>query len=209
MADRVGAVILAAGLSRRMGRPKMALPWGDTTIVGQVARVLRDAGAAPVVAVTGGSREAVEAALAGLPVTLAYNPDFANDAMLTSLQVGVRALPGDAVACLVALGDQPQIEVEVARAVLAAYRETGAALIVPSYQMRRGHPWLTGRELWPDLLAMQPPASLKDFLNAHAALIRYLPVDTSSVLQDIDTPEDYRREKGSTSFPPFSPKASK
>lgn len=198
MADRVGAVILAAGLSRRMGRPKMALPWGDTTIIGQVVRVLLAAGAAPLVAVTGGSREVVEAALSGLPVTLAYNPDFANGAMLTSLQVGLRALPDDVTACLVALGDQPQIEVEVTRAVLSVYHQAGAQLIVPSYHMRRGHPWLAGRELWPDLLALASPTTssnvtLRDFLDTHAPAIHYLPVEAPSVLQDVDTPEDYRR----------------
>ena len=187
-----GAVVLAAGLSRRMGQPKMALPWGETTVVGQVASVLLGAGAAPVVVVTGGAREQVEKAVEGLPVTLAYNPLYANGEMICSLQAGLRALPPETSACLMALGDQPQIETGVARELIAAFRASHDVLLIPSYQMRRGHPWLIRRDLWPGLLAMQPPATLRDFLREHAPLIRYLEVDTPSVLQDLDTPEDYR-----------------
>jgi molybdenum cofactor cytidylyltransferase len=61
--------------------------------------------------------------------------------------------------------------------------------------MRRGHPWLVDRALWPELLALQSPYTLRDFLTAHAGEIRYLDVDTDSILQDLDTPEDYTQQK--------------
>ncbi|MFM8320352.1 MAG: NTP transferase domain-containing protein [Chloroflexota bacterium] len=191
----VGAVILAAGQSRRMGQPKMALPWGDTTVIGRVAQVLLQAGAGPVVAVTGGARQTVEAALQGLPVQCAHNPRFAEDQMAFSLQTGLQALPPGVDAALVALGDQPQLEVGPVRQVLAAYRAERAPLVIPSFEMRRGHPWLIDRRLWPEALALQPPATLRQLLNAHAAAICYVTVDSASILADLDTPEDYQRAR--------------
>jgi len=65
--------------------------------------------------------------------------------------------------------------------------------MIPSYQMRRGHPWMLDRSLWAAALELRLPTTLRDFLNQHASLIHYLPVDTVSVLQDLDTPGDYER----------------
>jgi molybdenum cofactor cytidylyltransferase len=214
--SEIAAVILAAGLSRRMGQPKMALPWGDTTVIGQVVRVLAEVGARPLVVVSGGAAELVVAALvaalgktgaatrasmraatrAAPTTTTVFNPDFANGEMLASLQVGIRALPDSVEACLVALGDQPQIEVGVVKTILETYLQTGGTLWAPSFHMRRGHPWLIQRALWPDLLSMTSPATVRDFLNRHAAAIQYVAVDRDSILQDLDTPEDYDQWTG-------------
>ena len=198
--SEIGAVILAAGLSSRMGQPKMALPWRDTTVIGQVARVLSQAGARPVVAVTGAEPALVGAAfMAALPDPdagiLALNPDYANGEMLLSLQAGVRALPETAEACLVALGDQPQIEPEVVSLILSSYRQDGGILLVPSVHMRRGHPWLIHRALWPDLLGLASPSTPRDFLNRHAGEIRYMNVERESILADLDTPEEYEKAR--------------
>lgn len=187
----IAAVVLAAGLSRRMGRPKLVLPWGTTTVIGRVASVLLEAGASPVVVVTGGAHTLVEQALEGLPARTAFNPCHAEDQMILSLKIGLAELPMTIEAVLVALGDQPQIEPAVVEAVMTEYRASRAAIVVPSYQMRRGHPWLLDRQLWPTLLALAPPATLRDFLQAQAGLIRYLPVESASILKDLDTPEDY------------------
>ncbi len=194
---KVGAVVLAAGQSQRMGRPKLALPWGERSVIEQVVATLAEAGIAQIVVVTGGAREAVEAALTGHPVRLAYNPDFARSEMLSSLQVGIHALESSGsqalAALLVVLGDQPTIEASVVRAVVATYLATGAPLVVPSYQMRRGHPWLVERGLWPELLELAQDQTMRDFLHAHEEKIRYVEVDSPGILKDLDTPEDYQR----------------
>jgi molybdenum cofactor cytidylyltransferase len=103
----------------------------------------------------------------------------------------LRSLPEYARAALVCLGDQPQIQVEVVRAVTDLYHTTDSQIVVPSYHHRRGHPWLVARALWPAILDLTPPDTLRTFLNAHAVLIQYCCVETPSVLVDIDTPEDY------------------
>ena len=187
----VAGVILAAGQSRRMGRPKMNLPWGDTTIIGSVARSLLQGGANPVVAVTGGSKQAVEEALNGLPVLTVFNPQSESGGMLSSLKAGLQALDDTIGATLVTLGDQPQIQATVVEALIMEYDRSGVSLIVPSYQMRRGHPWLVSREWWQEILRLEPPLTLRDFLEQKATEIHYLVVDSASVIQDIDTPEQY------------------
>ena len=76
---------------------------------------------------------------------------------------------------------------------MQVFRANRPSILLPSYQMRRGHPGVVGRELWGEILAMKPPSTLRDFLNNHASEIHYLPVDTETVIQDLDTPQDYER----------------
>lgn len=188
-----GAVVMAAGLSRRMGQPKLIMPWGGTTVIGKVVAALLDGGAREVVVVTGGYRELVEEALRGSPARVLFNPDFERGEMLSSLQCGLRGLSQEIDAALVALGDQPQIETHTVQSVIEAYQASSAPLVVPSYQMHRGHPWLVAHGLWPEIISLSGVQTLRDFLNDHAQEIQYLNVDSPSILMDLDTPEDYRR----------------
>ncbi|HEX2994082.1 MAG TPA: NTP transferase domain-containing protein, partial [Anaerolineales bacterium] len=123
------------------------------------------------------------------------NKDFANGEMLSSLHCGLRAMVNPAQAGLIGLGDQPQIQEEVVRRVCEAYREKKSPLIVPSFQMRRGHPWLVDHSFWNELLRMNPPESPRDFLNRHANEIHYVEVDMPSILADLDTPDDYQKSR--------------
>jgi molybdenum cofactor cytidylyltransferase len=200
----IAAVILAAGQSQRMGQPKMLLPWGKTTVLGQVLGVFAETletdwkADKQIIVVTGGARAEVEELVGqlALPLSMAcvFNPAYATGEMLTSLQVGLAALGPEVAAALIGLGDQPQVSLNAARKVLAACEATDARLIIPSFQLRRGHPWLVRRDLWPEILNMRPPATLRDFLNVHAGEITYVQTD-ATILKDLDTPEDYRREK--------------
>ena len=199
----VGAVVLAAGQSRRMGQPKMVLPWGHTTVIGQVVDTLHQAGTAEIVVVTGGARQEVELALQNSPAHTVFNPDYAAGDMLSSLQRGLRQLqqsrqPGGLAAALVALGDQPQMLAATVRQVTGQFVDGCPPLVAPSYQMRRGHPWLVRRDLWEAIFSLGPGATLREFLQAHAGLIRYVEVDTPTILSDLDTREDYQRESPTT-----------
>ena len=187
----IAAVVLAAGLSQRMGSPKMILPWQGTTVIGRVVSVLLEARLNEVLVVTGGARSDVESALAGVQVSTVFNPDFANGEMMQSLGVGLNALRKDINAALVVLGDQPQIEIDIVKSIIDAYRKGHHPIIVPSFQSRRGHPWLVDRALWDVLLDENTIATMRQFLNQFGKQIHYLDVSTVSVLQDLDTPEDY------------------
>jgi molybdenum cofactor cytidylyltransferase len=208
MARGINAILLAAGESRRMGQPKMLLPWGETTVLGQVVHMfsagLSEKTQGPVLpdfeilVVTGGARPLVEAELARLagsyPLRIVYNSNYALGGMVSSIQAGLSALGPETHAALIGLGDQPQVRAETVSKICTAFTQTGSPLIIPSFQNRRGHPWLAGRNLWPEILALPPSTSSRQFLDAHAGQIEYITAD-ESILQDLDTPEDYHRQK--------------
>ncbi|MEJ5201045.1 MAG: nucleotidyltransferase family protein [Anaerolineales bacterium] len=191
----VGAVVLAAGLSTRMGQPKMVLPWGKVTIIEKVVTTLREAGIEKIVVITGGAHQEVLKALNGYYVTIIFNPQYHNGEMLNSLQAGLRALPPDVRGALIVLGDQPFIQRETIETVVQAFLETSSQLVIPSFQMRRGHPWLIARQLWQEVLEIKPPETLRSFLQANHEKITYVVVDTPTIIWDIDTPEDYEKRK--------------
>ncbi len=190
----ITALILAAGQSKRMGQPKLSLPWGETTVLGQVIATFNAAGVEDVLVITGGAREWVEA-LIGDSARVLFNPEFAKGGMLSSVQAGLAELGPGTEAALIALGDQPQVRERSVRLVVEAHLESGASIVVPSFQMRRGHPWLVARPHWDEILRMRSPESLRDFLNRHTDEVHYAAVNNDSILQDLDTPEDYLKSK--------------
>jgi molybdenum cofactor cytidylyltransferase len=187
----VAGVVLAAGRSTRMGTPKMLLPWGSMTVLDRVLCTLLEAQLAHRLVVVGSEREAVQEICRRQGAETVFNPDFEAGEMLSSLQVGLRALPADCRAALVVLGDQPALQARVAEAVLLLGNESSACLVVPSYMLQRGHPWLVGADWWQEILHMQAPDTPRDFLHRHAADIRHVTVDSDSILRDIDTPDEY------------------
>lgn len=194
----ITAVILAAGMSRRMGQPKLVLPWGDKTVIEHIVHTLLAARVERILVVTGGAHAQVEKLLQNLPVRIVFNPQYQQQEMLASVNVGLQAAAAHAAtgspeAALICLGDQPQMQAGVIEAVTTSHAGTRANLVVPSFNRRRGHPWLIARPLWDELIRLQPEQTLRDFLNAHQAEIHYVDVDTDTILQDIDTPEDYQR----------------
>lgn len=209
----IPAIVLAAGLSRRMGRFKLTLPWGKTTVIGQVIAVLETVGLTHIIVVTGHRAEEVTTAVAGTAARIVHNPDYATGEMLSSIQAGLREVvrevpvpaesdenglkPAEITkaaahppAVLLCLGDQPQMEVATVRALLAAGAAEGwSRIVIPSYGMRAGHPILLPAWLWPEVLACT--GILRDVLAKHRDATRYLEVGTPTILADLDTPEDY------------------
>jgi molybdenum cofactor cytidylyltransferase len=187
----IAALILAAGASSRMGRPKLALPWGETTVLGNVVHTIKAAGIEDILVVIGGGGQTVEAICSaeGLRAVLSQEP--AGGDMLSSLQTGLREMRPAAGAALVALGDQPQIEETTVRQVARPYLDSTAPIVVPSYRMRRGHPWLVSRLFWKEILGMGPPETPRHFLDRHALDIHYVDVHSPAILEDLDSPEDY------------------
>ncbi|MBM3124306.1 MAG: nucleotidyltransferase family protein [Chloroflexi bacterium] len=191
----ISAVILAAGQSRRMGQPKMLLPWGNTTVIGHVIQTLRLADILDVLVVTGGVHEQVSTAVLELHANTVFNENYHSQELLSSIQCGLRWLPPETAAALICLGDQPQIQELTVRRICQAYLLHGSPLIVPSYRMRRGHPWLIGRSLWNSLLELDPSGSPREFINENQNRIEYVVVDSPSVIEDLDTPENYQNFK--------------
>lgn len=193
--DKIAAVVLAAGQSKRMGKPKLLLPWGDKTVIQQIITETHAAGVLEIFVVTGGFREQIEENLNGYLVKFVNNPDYLVGDMLESLHVGLRAIPNGIDACLVMLGDQPKIQHEIVQRIIEVYKDFNRPIIIPSYKMKRGHPWLVDRSLWATILKYKHPKSLRNFLTDFSSSIHYVDVDTDSVLSDLDTPEDYEKDR--------------
>ncbi len=192
----ITAIVLAAGLSRRMGQPKMLLPWGETTVLKHVIGTLFAAGLEEILVISGGEHAKVEAEISGMArVRAAFNPEHEHGEMLSSIQHGLREMKAEAEAALICLGDQPQIEERSVRLVCEELSKSRASLIVPSYRMRRGHPWIMARKWWNEFLELRAPQTPRDFLNAHSGEIHYVNMDTPGIIEDLDTPEDYLKYK--------------
>jgi molybdenum cofactor cytidylyltransferase len=191
----ISAIVLAAGQSRRMNQPKMLLPWGNTTVIGHVIQTLRLADIPDILVVTGGAHEQVSTTVLELHANTVFNENYHSQELLSSIQCGLRCLPSESAAALICLGDQPQIQELTVRHICQAFLLHGSPLIAPSYRMRRGHPWLIGRSLWNSLLEWDPGGSPRDFINRYQDHIEYVVVESPSVLEDLDTPEDYQNFK--------------
>jgi molybdenum cofactor cytidylyltransferase len=191
----ITAIVLAAGQSKRMGQQKMLMAWRNTTVIGKVINTLLEAGVSDIRVVTGGNQADLIDILKDYDISYVYNKDFANGEMLTSVQVGLGSVGDESEAVLVVLGDQPQIEREIVMDVVDRYDLTHHKIIVPSYRMHRGHPWLVEKSYWTEIQNLQRPMTLRDFLTAHHSAIDYLIVDSPSVIQDLDTQADYSQYK--------------
>lgn len=198
----LAAVIAAAGLSRRMGRPKQLLPWGGSTVIAVVARSLSQAGAAPVICVTGHRGQEVAAALARTDAMIVPNPAYRQQDLLSSYQAGVRWLLENAdqastiEGALLSLGDQPHLPASTIARIAAQARRTPDRIVIPSYDMRRGHPMVLPQVLWGELLALAADDALRTLVNRHADRIVYVNTKNDAVLLDMDTPADYERLRG-------------
>lgn len=190
----ISAIVIAGGLSTRMGAFKQLLPYGQHTVIEQIVSILLQCPLNEVVVVTGHERQAIEAKLAAWSVRPVYNSDYQAGEMLSSIQCGLAALDSKCHAAMLVLVDQPQLEAFVVRQLVEAYQTGSAGLVIPSYQMRRGHPIIIDQAYWPEILALTSDQSLRDVITRHVDEIHYIVVETDSVLRDIDTPEEYQQE---------------
>jgi molybdenum cofactor cytidylyltransferase len=189
----IWAVILAAGESRRMGTQKLLLPFGEATVIEAVVRTALASRVDRALAVLGSDRDAVRLKLAPYGVEFAINEDFAKG-MLSSIQAGFKALPADAEAAVVMLGDQPFLPAKVVDAIVEAYSESRKGIIVPAFRGRRGHPVLIDLKYRDEVLALDPAEGLRRLMHAHPEAIFEAEVEDANILRDLDVPEDYANE---------------
>ena len=188
----ISAIILAAGRSRRMGTQKLLLPFGGRTVIGHIIGEVLRSPIDEVVVVVGPDSAAVADALAGMRVKIVANPDAGGE-MLLSVRCGLRTLTPDCEAVLVALGDQPTITARLIGRMIEAYRAAGRGILVPVHGGRPGHPMLFSTRYREEILMCYDDVGLCGLRRAHAGDVLELPVADSSVLSDMDCPEDYRR----------------
>jgi molybdenum cofactor cytidylyltransferase len=189
--ERVAGVVLAAGLSSRMGRNKLLLDLGGKSVVRRAAEKALAAELAPVLVVVGHERERVEAELRGLPCLPVVNEEYASG-MNTSLRTGIAAVPDDCAGAVVLLADMPLVTVTMLRALCEAFAKGDAPLVVSTFGDVLAPPMLYGRALFPELRALTADACGKRVVKEHRGEAAEL-AWPASALADLDLPADVDR----------------
>jgi molybdenum cofactor cytidylyltransferase len=187
---KVAGIVLAAGRSTRMGGPnKLLEEINGRPLVRIAAEQLIASQARPVIVVTGHQRERVERALAGLPVKLVHNGDFA-EGLSTSLKAAINMVPAEADGAVVTLGDMPQVSARLIDRLIAAFDPAhGAFVVVPTLDGKRGNPVLWSRRFFPDLMALDGDIGARHLIATYAEAVTEVPVADAAALTDVDTPE--------------------
>lgn len=185
----VAAVVLAAGESSRMGRPKPLLPLNGDTFLGHLLQELDASSVERAVVVLGHRPEVILEAMPEVAARAVVNPNYALG-QLSSFQVGLDAV-GDPDAALLCLADHPLVTRSVIDAVIAAYESSGRPIVIPTYEGRRGHPALFARQLFPELRSAPLDQGARTVVWAHAAEVLELPTEEEGIVADIDTPQQY------------------
>jgi molybdenum cofactor cytidylyltransferase len=191
LGNNVAAVVLAAGMSRRMVPHNKLLLKGAAgdPMVTRVVDALLASGVSDVWVVVGHQARQVAAALESRAIHLVYAPDY-QAGLAASLVRGIAALPANAAACLVCLADMPGVGCDVFNRIVEAYQPRLARpIIVPTFGGRRGNPVLWDRRYFPEILALSGDQGARVLLDRHAMHVFELEVPSPAVLTDFDTPE--------------------
>jgi molybdenum cofactor cytidylyltransferase len=188
---RVGAIVLAAGRSRRMA-PLNKLLVTDNDGVPMVVRVVEQvlaSHARPIIVVTGHEHDRVEEALAGRAVQFAIAEDYAQG-LSASLKAGLRALPEDIEGFMVCLGDMPLVSAAMLDRLMAAFDpEEGRAIVMPTFRGKQGNPMLWSREFLPEMLAITGDVGARHLAGKYADRCVEVEMADDAVLRDFDTTE--------------------
>jgi molybdenum cofactor cytidylyltransferase len=187
----IAGVVLAAGLSRRMGQAKLLMPVGGRAIVRYVVERVLAGGVDSVWVVTGPDVEPIEAALAGIDVQIAVNP-VPEEGQAGSVRAGIAALPASVDAALIALGDQPLLAPAIIPALLAARRTSPKLIVAPRYRDGQGNPVLFKREIFPELLRLTGDQGARPIIQKEPARVEWVDLDLP-MPPDVDTPDDYEK----------------
>jgi len=193
--SRIGAVILAAGKSARMGEAKQLLRLGRSTVLEQTLVNVRAATVNELVLVLGASAEAIREQvpadiLAG--ATVVVNPDY-ETGMASSLRTGLAVLRSDINAALIVLADQPFVMPETLDQIVDEYRRTPARIVIPTHHGTRGNPVMLDRSLFAEAMALEGDVGCRAIFAKYPKSIVYVEVDDPGILLDIDNRDDYER----------------
>jgi molybdenum cofactor cytidylyltransferase len=191
--DNVWAIVLAAGASTRMKKQKLLLPFNGKTIIETVIQNIMPVLGKNILVVLGSHREKISEQINKLPVKTCVNENF-TEGMLSSVICGFRALPENAEAALVFLGDQPQIPAEVTRLVLENWKQSDKGIIIPVTRGKRGHPVLIETKYKTEIERLEPDKGLRQLMEIFKNDVMETECSKPEILRDIDTPEDYISE---------------
>ena len=188
----ITAIVLAAGPSSRLGRPKQLLPWGGPTLLGRVVSETLTWPVDSVWVVLGSGLEGILQSVALGEAGAVENPEW-EEGMASSLRVGLDVASRDpsTEAAFVVMGDQPGIDPAVVEALIERHKTSNAPAIVPKYRYVRGHPVLIARSLWARMMSLEGDQGGKNLLQAHPEWVEEVWFEQLPP-RDVDTPDDVR-----------------
>lgn len=187
----ISGVILAAGRSSRLGRPKQLLDLNGEPLLRHTIRTALGAHLSEVILVLGHQASEIASSVGELGQRTVVNPDFA-DGQSTSLRAGLAALDPAAAAVIFLLGDQPQVTAAFIDALITRFQETAAPIVMPTYSGIPANPVLFAAELFPELANVTGDEGARAIVKRHRADVLHVPVSDGPPPQDVDTDEDYQ-----------------
>jgi molybdenum cofactor cytidylyltransferase len=188
--ESIGAVILAAGVSSRMGEPKQLLRLGGKALLEQVLDLARSAAVDEIVVVLGAAAENIRQQVDLSKIKVVINSSY-QQGMGTSLAAGLAALDPAINAALILLADQPFVRPATLDRICGEYRRSHAQIVIPLYNGFRGNPVLLDRSVFPEVMALSGDVGCRAIFGNHLEGIVKLPVDDVGILLDIDSQADF------------------
>lgn len=189
---KVAAIVLAAGGSRRFGKPKQLLPVGNKTMLQHVVDVTLASSVAEIIVVLGCKADLIGATLGDRPIEVVVNEAW-EEGLASSVRAGLRAIGPQIEAALFLLADQPGVTPQLIEELIRRHRRSRKPIVAPFYRGRRGNPVLFARPLFPELMALKGDHGGRAVIGRHQAEVESVEVDSENFFIDIDTPEDYER----------------
>ena len=187
----INAIILAAGESKRMGKPKPLLRFNDKTFLDQIISVLKLSDADRITVVLGPEPETITKSVDLSGTNVVINKDY-QKGQLSSLIAAIKETPQETDAILVCLVDTPFITEEVVNKIISKFEETNNPIVVPVFNKRRGHPVLFSSSLFNELLNAPQEQGARYVVYSNEEKVLELETSEGGILTSIDTPDDYK-----------------
>lgn len=191
----IEAIVLAAGESKRMGKPKPLLRFGDRTFLEQIVAVLQNSSVDGITVVLGAQASRIAEAIDPADAAMVVNKDY-RSGQLSSLIAGLKHVPRETEAILLCLADHPFITTEIVDQVVNEFRRTNPGIVVPTFDHRRGHPTLFSRSMFEELMAAPEGHGACHVVHVNEDKVREVAVSDGTILAGINTPDDYRSRFG-------------
>lgn len=186
----IAAIVLGAGMSQRMGKPKLLLKLNSDTIIEHIIKELQLSRIDSIIVVLGHNPQPLINLLSKYPVKLVINKNY-KEGMTSSFKTGLKEVKDTADAALLVLGDQPFISHSLINKLIDTYKkELRTKIVSPIYEGKKGHPVLFDKSLFGEILSLPPDKYIREVIHSHYDEIITVPWDRGIIL-DIDTPEDY------------------
>jgi len=178
-----------------MGRPKQTLPIGGAPMLQKVLDIYRASNVDKTVVVLGADADNVRRGVKFHDETVVVNGRY-EDGMSGSIKAGLAAVPKEAEAALIGLGDQPNLKSSTIDAIVEEFKSSGASVVVPVYHGQRGNPVLFHRSVFNQIMKLEGDVGAKSVVRSNESRLKEIAIEDRGILFDVDTPADYERANG-------------